>query len=268
MAATGEMSAPRRKSVAPAFDGTARARDAMVLRLVVALVLLSGWEALSRSGLFYGEVIPSLIAIAKSLWKLLGDPIFYRNLRVTGFEVAASLSIGAAVGVTVGIILGANRFLTRAFEPYIYYLSPTPRIILFPVMIMIFGVGLASKIALGALSAFFAIALSTAAGMRQIDPVLIRVGRSFRASGWQMARKIYLPAMRVPILNGIRLGLGTAIITVLLAETKLSNQGLGYMIMQIYIRFDMPGLYALLIVVFLLAGLLNAIIGRLARDTH
>ena len=81
-----------------------------------------------------------------------------------------------------------------------------------------------------------------------------------------MAFKIYLPAMRVPILNGLRLGMGTAIITVLLGETKLSNQGLGYMIMQIYTRFDMPGLYALLIIVFALAGAINSIIGHFARD--
>lgn len=266
MAATSEMRAPRRKAVAPTFSGSASARDAFLLRIGVAIVFLACWEALSRSGLFYGEVIPSLMAIGRSLLKLLSDPVFYRNLKVTAFETSASLAIGAGIGILVGIVLGANRFLMRAFEPYIYYLSPTPRIILFPVMIMIFGVGLASKIALGALSAFFAVALSTAAGMRQIDQVLIRVGRSFRASGWQMAMKIYLPAMRVPILNGIRLGMGTAIITVLLAETKLSNQGLGYMIMQIYMRFDMPGLYALLIVIFALAGLCNTIIGRLARD--
>jgi ABC-type nitrate/sulfonate/bicarbonate transport system permease component len=74
--------------------------------------------------------------------------------------------------------------------------------------------------------------------------------------------------MRAPILNGIRLAMGTAIITVLLAETKLSNQGLGYMIMQIYTRFDMPGLYALLIVVFALAGMCNAVIGALAREKN
>jgi ABC-type nitrate/sulfonate/bicarbonate transport system permease component len=181
-------------------------------------------------------------------------------------EVMFALAIGAGAGITTGIALGANRFLMRAFEPYVYYLSPTPRIILFPVMIMWFGVGPASKIALGALSAFFAIALSTAAGMRQIDPVLIRVGRSFRANLWQMAIKIYLPAMRVPILNGIRLGMGTAIITVLLGETKLSNQGLGYLIMQVYTRFDMPGLYALLITIFVIAGAINALIGYFARD--
>ena len=177
-----------------------------------------------------------------------------------------ALAIGAGAGITTGIVLGANRFLMRAFEPYVYYLSPTPRIILFPVMIMWFGVGPGSKIALGALSAFFAIALSTAAGMRQIDPILIRVGRSFRANIWQMAMKIYLPAMRVPILNGLRLGMGTAIITVLLGETKLSNQGLGYLIMQIYTRFDMPGLYALLITIFVIAGAVNALIGHFARD--
>jgi ABC-type nitrate/sulfonate/bicarbonate transport system permease component len=236
------------------------------LRLLVALVIFGAWEAMSRSGLFYGEVVPSLLKIGASLIKLLLDPIFYRNLQVTTLETMLALAIGAGAGITTGIVLGANRFLMRAFEPYVYYLSPTPRIILFPVMIMWFGVGPASKIALGALSAFFAIALSTAAGMRQIDPILIRVGRSFRANIWQMAMKIYLPAMRVPILNGIRLGMGTAIITVLLGETKLSNQGLGYLIMQIYTRFDMPGLYALLITIFVIAGAVNALIGHFARE--
>ena len=240
--------------------------DVLALRLLVALVIFGAWEAMSRSGLFYGEVVPSLLKIGASLIKLLLDPIFYRNLQVTTLETMLALAIGAGAGITTGIVLGANRFLMRAFEPYVYYLSPTPRIILFPVMIMWFGVGPASKIALGALSAFFAIALSTAAGMRQIDPILIRVGRSFRANIWQMAMKIYLPAMRVPILNGIRLGMGTAIITVLLGETKLSNQGLGYLIMQIYTRFDMPGLYALLITIFVIAGAVNALIGHFARD--
>jgi len=184
---------------------------------------------------------------------------------VTLLEAAAALCIGTFAGVVIGILLGANRFLGAAFEPYLYYFSPTPRIILFPIMIMWFGVGLASKIALGALASFFAVALSTAAGMRQIDKVIIRVGRSFRATPWQMATKIYLPAMRIPVLTGIRLGLGNALITVLLAETKLSNQGLGYMVNTIYQRFDIPTLYALLIIVFIIAGACNAVLGYVAR---
>ena len=80
-----------------------------------------------------------------------------------------------------------------------------------------------------------------------------------------MVTKIYLPAMRAPIVNGLRLGLGVAIIGTLLAETKLSNRGLGYLIIQAYATFDMPRMYALLIVLFVLAIGVNALIGRLSR---
>jgi ABC-type nitrate/sulfonate/bicarbonate transport system permease component len=130
-------------------------------------------------------------------------------------------------------------------------------------MIMWFGVGPGSKIAMGAVSCFFPIALSVAAGMRQIEPVLIRVGRSFRANGWQMATKIYMPAMRHPIINGVRLGLGVALIGTLLAETKLSNRGVGFLVIQAYSIFNMPQMYSLLIVLFVVAIGANALIGRL-----
>jgi ABC-type nitrate/sulfonate/bicarbonate transport system permease component len=99
--------------------------------------------------------------------------------------------------------------------------------------------------------------------MRTIDTVLIRVGRSFRASTWQMVTKIYLPAMRLPIINGVRLGLGVAIIGTLLAETKLSNKGIGFLIINAYSTFNMPRMYALLIVLFVLSIGVNALIGRL-----
>ena len=101
--------------------------------------------------------------------------------------------------------------------------------------------------------------------MRQIDRVLILVGKSFRASTWQMVSKIYLPAMRDPVVNGVRLGLGVALIGTLLAETKLSNRGMGYLIIQAYSTFDMPKMYALLIVLFVIAIGANALIGRLNR---
>jgi NitT/TauT family transport system permease protein len=133
-------------------------------------------------------------------------------------------------------------------------------------MIMWFGVGPGSKVALGALSSFFPVAISAAGGMREIDKVLIRVGKSFRASTWQMATKIYLPAMRPPVVNGLRLGLGLAIIGTLLAETKLSNRGLGYLIIQAYATFDMPRMYALLITLFVLAIGANALVGRLGES--
>ena len=132
-------------------------------------------------------------------------------------------------------------------------------------MIMWFGVGPESKVAMGTLSCFFPIVLSAAAGMRQIEGVLIRVGRSFRLNTWQMVTKIYLPAMREPIVNGVRLGMGVAMIGTLLAETKLSNKGIGFMIIDAYNTFDMPRMYAVLLMLFVIAIGANALVGRASR---
>lgn len=239
-----------------------RAEPVALVRAALVLTILVAWEALARSGLLFRDVVPSLVSIAGAMAKELARADFYGNLGWTGIEVAAAITIGTTTGILVGIVLGGSRFLSRAYEPFLYYIGPTPKIIFFPVMIMWFGVGAGSKIALGAISCFFPVALSVAAGMRQIDRVLIRVGESFRATPWQMTAKIYLPAMRAPIANGIRLGFGVAVIGTLLAETKLSNRGIGYLIVQSYSTFDMPRMYALLIVLFVLAIGANALIGR------
>src|SRR5665647_1196244 len=234
-----------------------------LLRVAIILTVLAVWEFLSHSGWLYRDVVPSLIAIGHAIFDLLAHGEYYFNLAVTAGEVGAALAIGGGLGLVVGIVLGANRFLAKAFESYLYYLGPTPKIIFFPIMIMWFGVGPGSKIALGTLSCFFPVALSVAAGMRGIDKVLIRVGHSFRANAWQMVVKIYLPAMRHPIINGVRLGLGVALIGCLLAETKLSNKGIGFLIINAYSTFDMPRMYAMLIVLFVLSIGANALVGRL-----
>ncbi len=233
-----------------------------LLRVVLVLAVLVIWQLVATSGWLYGDVVPSLSIIGAALMKLLSGGDFYWNLWVTIDEIAIGLAIGGLAGLVVGLVIGANKFIARAFEPYLYYLGPTPKIIFFPVLIMWFGVGGGSKIAMGAVSCFFPIALNVAAGMRQVDQVLIKVGHSFRANPWQMATNIYLPAMRHPVINGLRLGLGVALIGTLLAETKLSKYGIGSMVMDAYARFDMPRMYAILIVLFVLAIGANALVAR------
>jgi len=243
--------------------GPSRRTRVLWLRIAIIVGVLALWEGVAASGWLFRDVVPSLRVIGRAIWRLLDAPEFYRNLGITAAEVGAAVVIGGLAGLAVGIALGANRFLSRAYESFIYYLGPTPKIIFFPIMIMWFGVGPESKVALGTLSCFFPIALSAAAGMRGIDKVLIRVGQSFRANTMQMVWKIYLPAMRHPIINGVRLGLGMALIGTLLAETKLSNKGIGFMIIQAYSTFDMPQMYAQLIALFVLAIGANALVGRL-----
>jgi len=274
MAATGHLTArmPVRPGLSPVLG--------LRIALIVAAVLI--WEAVAASGLLFRDVVPSLLMIGKAAFQLLAHPDykiavsgrefmipeFYRHLWVTCVEVGTAMAIGGLSGLAVGLALGANPFLSRAFERFLYYLGPTPKIIFFPVMIMWFGVGPGSKVAMGTLSCFFPVALSAAAGVRQIDSVLIRVGRSFRVNAWQMVTKIYLPAMREPIVNGVRLGLGVAMIGTLLAETKLSNQGVGFLIINAYTTFDIPRMYALLIVLFVVAIGANALVGRASRGAR
>ena len=254
MAASGELRRPAALSMR---------RRVHLLRLGIVVVLLVAWQALSLSGLLFRDVVPPLGAIGRQLLALLGTADFHVNLGITLSEIGVAMLIGGLSGLATGLLLGANPFLSRAYESLVYYLGPTPKIIFFPVMIMWFGVASGSKIAMGAISCFFPIAISAAAGVRAIDDVLIRVGRSFRASRWQMATRIYLPAMRAAVINGLRLGLGVAIIGTLLAETKLSNRGVGYLIIQAYATFDMPRMYALIIVLFVLSIGANALLGRL-----
>ncbi len=237
-------------------------------RLAIIAAILLVWEITAASGLLYRDVVPSFVNIALALKDLMLSAELYANLGTTGLEVGSAVAIGGLAGLVVGIVLGGSKFLARAYEPFLYYLGPTPKIIFFPIMIMWFGVGPGSKVAMGALSCFFPVALSTMVGMRQIDKVLIRVGQSFRASTRQMVMKIYLPAMRMPVINGLRLGFGVAVIGVLLAETKLSNRGLGFMIIQSYTSFNMPRMYAMLIIVFTLAAVLNSLVSHFAGAAH
>ncbi|WP_199266482.1 ABC transporter permease [Antarcticirhabdus aurantiaca] len=253
-------SIPLTKSAPLSFETRVRS-----LKLAIVASLLLIWEAMARSGLLFEDVVPSIVVVVAALGGVLVDPVFYSNLAITAWEVGTAILVGGVTGLAVGFVLGNSRFLSRAYEPFLYYLGPTPKIIFFPLLIMWFGIGPGSKAALGALSSFFPIAIATAAAIRSVDPILLRVGASFRLSRWQTFYKIFLPAIRGPLTNGFRLGLGIAIIGTVLAETKLSNQGIGYLIIQTYTTFNMARMYALLLLLFAIAILLNAALSRLAR---
>src|SRR6185437_7657090 len=104
----------------------------MLLRVALVLALLTVWEVLSRSGWLYRDVVPSLFKVAAAVYALLSTKDYYFNLGVTSAEIGAALLIGGLSGIAVGLLLGANRFLAKAYEPFLYYLGPTPKIIFFP----------------------------------------------------------------------------------------------------------------------------------------
>jgi NitT/TauT family transport system permease protein len=238
--------------------------SAALLQAGTAIGLWAVWEAVAQSGLVWYGAVPSSFAVLRALADLLESRDFSYNLAVTLGEVLASVAIGGVLGLAAGLVLGANRFLGRAFEPYLHYIAPTPKIVFLPVIMLLTGVGPGSKITLGALSCFFPMALSIAVGVRRIDPVLLLVGRSFDLGAAQQVRKIYLPALIPAIITGLRLSFGLALVGCLLAELKMSNAGLGYLAMQAYSQLDLATTYAIVLVVFAVAALGNMAVGNIA----
>ena len=240
-------------------------RDAALIRLLTLAGVLLLWEALGQSRLVFGEALPPASAVAAAVARELISLSFYRHLAVTLGEVAGGFVFGAIPGVAFGLAMGARRILGAAADPYVAALATTPKIVFLPIVMLAVGIGPGSKVALGAISAFFPVAIAAVAGMRAIPSVFVRVGRAFNLGTGQMVRMIYLPALALPIVTGLRLGLGVCIIGVLLGELKLASAGLGFLARDYYDQYDFAALYAIVAIVFALAALANGAMSRLVR---
>ncbi len=239
----------------------------LAVQIGTIVIAMTAYELLARSHLLYEGVVPTLGAIATAMVNVLSSGTTYANLGVTIGEVAVGFAVGTFAGIVIGLWAGAQPVVQAALGPYLDGIATAPKIVFFPIALLLCGVGPASKTALGALSAFFPVALTVAAAVRRINPVFVRVGRSFRASPRQMATMVYLPALVPAVVNGMRIGLGVTVIGVLLGEIKLSNAGIGFQTIDAYNHFRIPEMYALMLLIFTLAVLANAALGRIeARE--
>jgi ABC-type nitrate/sulfonate/bicarbonate transport system permease component len=247
----------------PAKLAGGQRRLATQLRVVAILGFLIVWQGLSISGLVYAGVLPSWTAIVTALARFSISPVFWSCLWVTILEIAASLAIGVAVGLFAGMALGMSGLAGRGLERYGQYVASTPKVVFLPLVFILFGIGSASKIALGAFACSFPVTLGIASAMRHLPPVYRSVARGFDLTAWQTARMVYLPALGRPILTALRVALGIAFSACLVAEMKFSSAGLGWLVVASYERSRFADVYALLTVIVGLAISATALLGRL-----
>jgi NitT/TauT family transport system permease protein len=233
------------------------------MQLVALVVAIAAWELASVSGLVYRGVLPSWIDIIAALIQMLANPAFWYNAGITLFEIVVALIVGCTIGTIAGLILGSNRLLAASIEPLINGIASTPKVIFLPILYLAFGIGIGSKIAAGSLGCFFPMVIGVTAAMLNMNPTLIRVGKSFGLSWRQMVLKIYFPSLVEPIGNGLRIAVGVAIGVCLIAETRFSYAGLGYMVIDSFNRSRFPQVYAVLVVIIALAVAANAVVTRI-----
>jgi ABC-type nitrate/sulfonate/bicarbonate transport system permease component len=179
------------------------------------------------------------------------------HLQASLYEIAGALVLATLSGVPLGIVWGSRNSWLKIAEPLILYAAVVPKIVIFPVFILFLGIDVHSKLAVGAIAAFFPISLLTIAGMREVKKVYIDVARSAGANGYQIATRVYLPAIAGQVFTGLRIGMGAAVTGALLAETKIAKAGLGFMIVEYYGQFRIADMYSLLLFIFILAALVN-----------
>ncbi|MCO5072926.1 MAG: ABC transporter permease [Rhizobiaceae bacterium] len=233
------------------------------IKIVTILVILAAWQLLAVSGLLFEGVLPQPLQVLGALYQELLSPSLYYDLGITLFEAALGFIIGSAIAIGVGLWLGSSNFMRRAFEPYIHALAGMPKIIFLPILFLVFGLGIESKIAKSAMSTFFPVVLSTIAGFLQIDKTLINVGRSFDLTRSRMVRMIYIPAMLRPLAVGLQLGVAMSIIGVLSAEIAYASAGLGARLIRYSDNFNISSTYAVMIIIFAVAAFVNYLFARL-----
>jgi ABC-type nitrate/sulfonate/bicarbonate transport system permease component len=159
-------------------------------------------------------------------------------------EVVLAFAIAAVVGVSLGVVIARERLLTQAYEPLLGNLSAVPLVLLYPLLVGLFGLGAGSKVVLGALYAFFPIVIASIRAGQDVDRALETAARAMGARTWQLLQVVALPAMVPGIVAGLRVGLGLATVTVVAGEFIASTSGLGYHLAQTSQELNTPELFA------------------------
>jgi sulfonate transport system permease protein len=202
------------------------------LGLLLPLALALGWEAAVRAGLAEGRLMPPPSRIAETLYALARSGELWMHAWATLWRVAVGFVLGAASGIGLGALSGTSEAARRLLDPTLQALRAIPSIAWVPLFILWFGIFEASKVALIAVGTFFPVYLGVAGAMLSVDRKLVEVGRVFRLSHWDLARRILLPAVLPELLVSLRSGLGLGFMFVVAAEFMGASEGLGYLLVD------------------------------------
>ena len=196
----------------------------------VALAIVALWQALFA---YAGDVaITSPVRTVMYAGTLLATPSFWGHVGATALAFAYSLAISAVLGVLLGLVLGMRRFAGDVMEPLIAALYTIPKVTLYPVILLLFGLGISAKVAFGVIHGLVPVILFTLGAVKNVRPVLLRTAKALRLSGWQTATTVLAPAVLPEIVSGLRVGFSLCLLGVLIGEMFSSQRGLGFLIIN------------------------------------
>jgi NitT/TauT family transport system permease protein len=236
-----------------------RAFDAVVL----TLLMMALWQVISSwtNGVAVSPPLPTLFY----LFGLLRTWMFWDHAAATLTAFLLAYALSALIGLALGLIFGLRRFAGEVAEPVLAGFYTIPKVTLYPVVLLVFGLGMSAKVAFGVMHGLVPMTLFTLGAVRNLPPVLIRTGRVLRLSPGRMMRWVLVPACLPDIVNGLRISFSLSLLGVLIGEMFSSQRGLGFLLVNGMAQHNVPLSTAIVTVIVAVAIAANTLMLRIGR---
>src|ERR1700740_583179 len=258
-----------RAAVAPVDIGEearlrAKRRD-RIISIASPLGLLLAWELAAQAGLIDVRFFPAPTSIVMTLIDMAKAGELADNVLISLQRIVLGFLLGGVPAIVIGIAMGLWRPIRALVDPLIVATYPIPKSSLLPLILLIFGLGEMSKVMMVAIGVFYPMAINATAGVLQISPIYLDVGKSFRASRWDTFRTIALPGALPFIMTGVKLGAGLALILIAVAEMVGAKSGIGYMIWSAWETFAVKKIYVGLLVIAVIGFAISLMLNEIER---
>jgi ABC-type nitrate/sulfonate/bicarbonate transport system permease component len=244
-----EVRAPGPRSSRRRWRTAWRRLRSVLLGLSSLVLLVFIWQLATSYKLVNTLFLPPPLAVAGAMKTLFTSGDLWYHLGVSGEEFGIGLGISIVVGAVLGILTGWYRRADEFLRPIVIGLNSMPHVAVIPVLILLFGIGLAPKVVIVVLSCAVTILLNTAAGVENVDVQLMRMSRSFGAKDLQVIRTVVLPSVVPFFMTGVRISVGRALIAVVVSEFFASKAGVGNVVISAANSFNMPTMYAMVLII-------------------
>jgi NitT/TauT family transport system permease protein len=245
---------------------TAKSWPAAVNSLILIAALLAAWQLLFE---FAGsQAMTAPVETFRYLAHLLTTAAFWGHVEETSRAFFFALLLAVLLGLIIGFLLGAHRFSSEVFEPVLVAFYSIPKITLYPIILLAFGLGLPAKIAFGTIHGVVPVAIFTMGAVRNLNPILLKTARVLRLKPQELVGSVLLPATLPEIFTGIRLGFSLTLIGTLLGEMFGSQRGLGYLLMTAIGLQNVPLIMAVTLLIVLFAASVSTLLIVIDHRLH
>ncbi|WP_246676648.1 ABC transporter permease [Mesorhizobium sp. B1-1-5] len=216
----------------------------LLSRYGVLLGFLALWQAAASGGWVNAAVLPPIDMIVVALWKGLAGGSLLGDIAISLQRAGLAFAAAATVAIPLGLVMGQTRSVETALDPILQLFRQTSALALYPVFILLLGLGEASKVFVIFWATLFPLLLNTISGVKSVDPLLIKAARSMGTSDFDLFRKVILPASMPSVVAGARLAVKSSLFAVIGAEMLAAKSGLGFLIQNSQLMMETADMYA------------------------